>query len=187
MNDKKKSLRLMCEWDFVPNHWAGIGFHEEDVQKEIAAEKTIIAIYVVKNARDIKKRHKVVGFVEISGKMDCIDKFVSDSILRHHRRKRDNKKRWPHAVGISRAWDVIGFEQQNVKTVFSKTYNNNNPRNIGMRTVIVDAEDFANIKKLRIEAVEVYQPPNGLPSEKYVKEEYATAGDLLKSRGLLEE
>ena len=182
----------MCEWNFTPNEWGGIGFSDESAQNKVAVKGSIVAIYVakhtkVKAAKKEKKPGMVVGFVEISGKKGDISKFISWKILIRHLKKPDNHNRWPYATGISRAWKVKKTDWKIVDDVFPNTYKNNASILIGRNTVIVVAEDFANIKRLRIEAVEVYQPPNGLPAEQYAIEKYETAGELLKNRGLLDE
>ena len=182
------NLRLMCTWGFNPARWGGIGFSDEAVQNELAQKKPIVAIYITEaSSLAVNKQGMVVGFVELSDATGDISEFISEEALAEHLEKDENKNRWPYAVGMRRAWKVRPDNWQSVKTIFPNTRGNNNPRNIGRRTVPVKKKDFANIEELKIRPVEVYQPPNGLPAEQYATEEYETARDLLISRELIDE
>ncbi len=179
MKYSKNVLRLMCPWGFNPAKWGGIGFSGEAVQNELAQEKPIVAIYITEESPlATEKQGMVVGFVELSGKIGDISKFISWEALVEHLENAENQDRWPYAVGMSRAWKVIRDDWQGVGTIFPNTRGRHNPRNIGRRTVFVEEDNFDAMNGLRIQAVAVYQQDPPL-------EEYATAGDLLASRGLL--
>ncbi len=171
-------LQLMCTWGFNPAKWGGIGFSDINVQNNLAREKPILAIYVTKASPLSKdKQGMVVGFVELSDETDHISKFISKESLAAHRKKPENKNRWPYAVRMSRAWKVIPENWQDVTAIFPNTYEISNPRNIGRRTVLVEEDNFDARNRLRIQAVEVYRQDLRL-------EHHETAGALLKSRGL---
>ncbi len=187
MNDKKKSLRLMCEWNFTPNEWAGIGFSDKSVQDKVAVQGSIVAIYIAKRTKSIKaqkKRGKVVGFVELSGETSHVSKFASPRIFANHKKKNKDidKDRWAFGVGISRAWYVEKASWRIVDDIFKKTYDPKAARHIGTHTKIVEEEDFANIKELRIKPAKVY-PQKQLPEE-HKEPEIRTVGELLKKRGI---
>ncbi len=178
-------LRLMCERDFKPEEWGGIGFSDREVQRHLVQNATIVAVYILKENEDKKKAGKFAGFVELSGAEGNISAFVTPEILERHFANHDNE--WLHSVGIKRAWYVAKDACDNwpdVGDIFETTYDPRAAIRIGSHTKIVDAEDFVNIKELKIEAVEVYQPDNGLPAEEYEIQEYESAGELLISRGI---
>ncbi len=175
----------MCERDFKPDEWGGIGFSDREVQRHLVRNATIVAVYIMKNNEDENKAGKFAGFVELSGAEDNISAFVTPEIYDSHMDIYGDE--WPHSVGIKRAWYVVKDECDNwpdVDDIFETTYDPRAAIRIGGYTKIVDAEDFANIKELKIEAVEVYQPDNGLPAEEYEIQEYESAGALLISRGI---
>ena len=179
MKYSKNVLRLMCPWGFNPAKWGGIGFSDEAVQNKLAQEKPIVAIYITRDSPlATEKQGMVVGFVELSGKIGDISKFISWEALVEHLENAENQDRWPYAVGMSRAWKVIPENWQDVTAIFPNTYEINNPRNIGSSTVFVEEDNFDEMNRLGIEAVAVYQQDLRL-------EEYATVGDLLTSRGVL--
>ena len=191
------ALRLMCERDFKPEEWGGIGFSREPVQTDLINNATIVAVYITRDNRDINKRGIVAGFVEISGEIGHIRRFITPQMLQRYEtdRIRRNGPEWSYSVGIKRAWKVIGFRPRNVvenwedvKTIFPNTCRNNTPRNIGGRTAIVEVaeadfspiegETFVRLNNLKIQAVGVHE--QNLPLERY-----ATARALLANRGLL--
>ena len=179
-------LRLMCERDFKPDEWGGIGFSDREVQRHLVQNATIVAVYILKENEDEKKAGKFAGFVELSGLEDNISAFVTPEILERHFANHDNE--WLHSVGIKRAWYIAKDECDNwpdVGDIFKKTYNPNAAIRIGSHTKIVDAEDFVNIAGLKIIPVEVYRRESDLPDEEYATEDHETALNLLISRGLL--
>ena len=179
MKYSKNVLRLMCPWGFNPAKWGGIGFSGEAVQNKLAQEKPIVAIYITRDSPlATEKRGMVVGFVELSGKIGDISKFISWEALVEHLENAENQDRWPYAVGMRRAWKVIPENWRDVRDIFPDTYENNEGINIGSRTVVVEEENFDEMHRLEIEAVAVYQ--QDLPLE-----EYATVEELLISRGVL--
>ncbi len=182
MNDEKKILNLMCTWGFNPAKWGGIGFSDINVQNNLAREKPILAIYVTKASSLSKdKQGMVVGFVELSDETGHISKFISKESLVAHRKKPENKNRWPYAVKMSRAWRVEKTSWRIVDDIFKKTYDPNKAIQIGTHTKIVKEEDFANIKGLRIKPAKVY-PQKQLPEE-HKEPEIRTVGELFKNRG----
>ncbi len=187
MNDKKKILSLMCEWNFAPNEWAGIGFRDESVQNKVAVKGSIVAIYIAKRTKSTKaqkKRGKVVGFVELSGETSHVSKFASPRIFANHKKKNKDidKNRWPYGVEVSRAWYVEKASWRIVDSVFPKTYKDNEPIHIGRRTVPVKKEDLAHFEELRIKPAKVY-PQKQLPEE-HKEPEIKTVGELLKKCGI---
>ncbi len=179
MKYSKNVLRLMCPWGFNPAKWGGIGFSDINVQNDLAQEKPIVAIYITEESPlATEKQGMVVGFVELSDATGDISKFISWESLVKHLEKDENQNRWPHAVGMSRAWKVIPENRRPVGTIFPKTRGRHNPRTIGSRTVFVEEDNFDAMNRLGIEAVAVYQ--QDLPLERH-----ETAGHLLRSRGIL--
>ncbi len=179
------ALRLMCERDFKPKEWGGIGFSRQWVQTDLIKNAKIVAVYITRDNRDINKRGIIAGFVEISGEIGHIRRFITPQMLQRYEtdRARKNGPEWSYSVGIKRAWKVIGINPPNVvrnwedvKTIFPNTCENNTPRNIGGRTAKVEEADFALVNNLKIQAVEVHD--QDLPLKKY-----ATARVLLANRG----
>ena len=177
-------LRLMCEWDFEPEEWGGIGFRHPKTQKTISDERGIIAIYITKDTkvkRAREKRWNVVGFVEISAEKGNISQFVGPCILRNHLEKTENKDRWRYAVGISRAWMVTGTNSPNagdnwqkVKTIFPNTYRDNAPVKIGGVTARIEEDNLDRMYNLIIRPAGVYKP--ALPP---AESQITTVGELL--------
>ncbi len=183
MKYSKNALQLMCTWGFKPVKWGGIGFSDEAVQNGLVQEKPIVAIYVTKKSPLSKdKQGMVVGFVELSDETGHISKFISKEALIAHRKKPENKNRWPYAVGMSRAWCVEKTSWRIVDDIFKKTYDPKAAIDIGTHTKTVDAEDFVNIEELKIRPVAVY-PQKQLPKE-HKEPEIRTVGELLKKRGI---
>ncbi|MCA8835592.1 MAG: hypothetical protein K8953_10965 [Proteobacteria bacterium] len=200
MRFRENGLWLMSEWDFEPAEWGGIGFPYVDSQNKLTdgGERAgaIVAIWIatstkVRTAR--RKKKKVVGFAELSGKINDISKFVSWKALVKHFEDSDNKNRWPYAVGVKQAWKVVGNIQQDlehnwqdVDYIFSTTYIPNEARDIGTNARMVEMEEhFHRISNLSIEPAKVY-PQDVLPPE-HEEPEIRTAGALLRIRGVLDE
>ena len=158
MNFRANSLWLMCEWDFEPAKWAGIGFYRKSAQEEIIQEGRIVAIWIAKHTK-VKaargKRGMVVGFVELSGEKNDISKFVSWKALVEHFKDPDNKNKWPYAVGVRRAWKVDPASWELVDDVFENTYNLDDAQDIGTNGKAVVPEDFANVDRLVLASREV--------------------------------
>ncbi len=182
-------LRLMCERDFKPEEWGGIGFSRQCVQTDLTDNATIVAVYITRDNTDINKRGIVAGFVEISDEIGHIERFITPQMLEKYEleRNRRNGPEWSYSVGIRRAWKVTGIRPRNVvknwedvKTIFPNTCRNRIPRDIGGRTAVVveadfapiEEENFVRVNNLKIQAVEVYQ-------QNLTLKKYATAGVLL--------
>ena len=186
----------MCERDFKPKEWGGIGFSRDWVQTDLTDNATIVAVYITRDNPDINKQGIVAGFVEISDEIGHIEQFITRQMLEKYEADRGDGPEWSYSVGIKRAWKVIGFcppnvvrNWEDVRTIFPNTCENNIAIDIGGRTAIVaeadfspieEEEDFVRVNNLIIQAVEVHE--QNLPLE-----HHETAKELLISRGILED
>ncbi len=148
----------MSEWDFKPDEWAGIGFCTKEMQDRICHKGRIVAIYITRDRGPEAWRGMVVGFVELSGKKGDISRFVGAEILARHRAIPGNETRWGYAVGISRAWKVVG-NLQDVEVVFLNTYERREQgRYIGTFGKQVAEADFDNVDDLDVQEVKIFKP-----------------------------
>ncbi len=181
INFREKRLWLKSEWDFTPDKWACIGFKTTKIRDSFfkrTGAGSIIAFWIAQgHSKDRDMWGNLVGFFELSEEMDETQKFVCPEFWEEHELKWGISNRWPHGVGIRRAWLVNKDDWENVGTIIPNTYKPIWGRWIARDGKEIQEANFDKITELRIDPAKVYGQP--LPD---AEPEIETVEDLLRVR-----
>lgn len=154
-----RRIWLKSYWGFSPETWGCIGFTKRYARDRFLSEFSkgtsapgLVAVYVSTTAprENRHMRRKIVGLLEISGRLGFAEDFID---LDAHPLVRRNLAdgQWRFSVGASRAWRIRSDYWPLVDELATESYWPARARHIGSQGVELTAKEAAKLLELPVE------------------------------------